>query len=43
MHSGDLSEIDQTSLTEQEKEALLEVMERAKVPNLTMCSYIISS
>lgn len=31
MHSGDLSEISQTSLTEQEKESLLQVMERAKV------------
>lgn len=31
MHSGDLSEIDQASLSEQEKEALLQVMERAKV------------
>lgn len=31
MHSGDLSEMNQASLSEQEKEALLEVMERAKV------------
>ena len=31
MHSGDLTELEQASLTQQEKEALLEVMERAKV------------
>ncbi len=31
MHSGDLSEFDQASLSEQEKETLLQVMERAKV------------
>lgn len=31
MHSGDMSEMDRTSLSEQEKEALLQVMERAKV------------
>lgn len=39
MHSGDLSEMDQVSLTEQEKEALLQVMERAKV----MVRHVISS
>ena len=31
MHSGDMNEMDRSTLTEQEKEALLEVMERAKV------------
>lgn len=31
MHSGDLSEMDRATLTEPEKEALLQVMERAKV------------
>lgn len=31
MHTGDLVELEQTSLTEQEKETLLEVMEKAKV------------
>lgn len=31
MHSGDLSEIEKSELTEQEKEALLQVMQRARV------------
>lgn len=31
MHSGDLSELEKSNLSEQEKEALLQVMQRAKV------------
>ncbi len=31
MHSGDLAELEEAPLSKQEKEALLEVMERAKV------------
>ena len=40
MHSGDLSEIDQASLSEQEKEALLQVMERAKVTRQSDRGYL---
>lgn len=31
MHSGDLAELEKSDLSEQEKEALLQVMQRAKV------------
>ena len=31
MHSGDLAELEKSNLSEQEKEALLQVMQRAKV------------
>ena len=40
MHSGDLSELEKSDLSEQEKEALLQVMQRAKVSEIlnTMCT-----
>ena len=34
MHSGDLSELEKSNLSEQEKEALLQVMQRAKVSRI---------
>ena len=44
MHAGDMTEIEQASLTEQEKEALLQVMERAKVKaslHSELCRYFV--
>lgn len=35
MHSGDLSELEKSNLSEQEKEALLQVMQRAKVSEIS--------
>ena len=35
MHSGDLSELEKSNLSEQEKEALLQVMQRAKVSGIS--------
>ena len=37
MHSGDLAELEKSDLSEQEKEALLQVMQRAKVSVDLVC------
>lgn len=37
MHSGDLNELGGVNLTDAEREALLEVMQRAKVRTLGRC------
>ena len=37
MHSGDLVELEKSDLSEQEKEALLQVMQRAKVSGEVDC------